>query len=425
MIKKFNKIEKVKGTLFLPGDKSISHRAVMFSCLANSKSVIHNCLLSADVQSTMKCFRTLGCEINIKGKTIEIIGKGFKGFAKPQIELDAGNSGTTTRLITGILAAQNFQSTIIGDESLSKRPMLRVSEPLTKMGAKITTAENGTLPMTIYPVEMLQPIEYELNIPSAQIKSAILLAGLHIDEITTVIEPVATRNHTETMLNLITAEVGYGKKIFVSKKNYPVCNEYFVPSDISTAAFFIVLTLFLKNSELRIKNILLNETRAGIIVVLKRMGARISIENERLSSGEKVGDIIVRSSDLQNIEIEKEIIPNIIDEIPILSVAGLFADGKFEIRNVKELRVKETDRISAVCNNMKKLGINVEEFEDGFSLDGEIKHLNNQFESYGDHRIAMTFSVLSLLLDGQNKVNGFGCVDVSNPEFLNQLSSII
>ncbi|MBN1639395.1 MAG: 3-phosphoshikimate 1-carboxyvinyltransferase [Ignavibacteriales bacterium] len=425
MIKKFNKIEKVKGTLFLPGDKSISHRAVMFSCLANGKSVIHNCLLSADVQSTMKCFKSLGCEVKKEGKIIEIIGKGFKGFSAPKVELDAGNSGTTTRLITGILAAQNFQSTIIGDESLLKRPMLRITEPLMMMGAKFTTTEKGTLPITIYPVEQLEAIEYELKIPSAQIKSAILLAGLHLDETTTVIEPVATRNHTEKMLNLSTKETEVGRKIFVSRNNYPEPKVYYIPSDISTAAFFIVLALLVKNSELKLENVLLNKTRAGIIKILQQMGADIQITNEKISSGEEVGDLIVKNSKLHNIKIEREMIPNIIDEIPILSVAGLFADGKFEIRKAKELRVKETDRISAVCNNMKKLGVLVEEFEDGFSIEGEIKNFNNEFESYGDHRIAMAFSVLSLLLDGQNNVDVFECIDVSNPEFLNQLSSII
>lgn len=425
MIKEFNKIDKIRGKLFLPGDKSISHRAVMFSCLAKGKSIIHNCLLSADVKSTMNCFRLLGCEINQIEEVIEVIGKGFKGFSPISVELDAGNSGTTTRLITGILVAQNFKSTIIGDESLSNRPMLRVTEPLQLMGAKIETSERGTLPMNIFPVECLQPIDYKLKISSAQIKSAILLAGLHINEKTSVLETIPTRNHTETMLNLEIQNTSEGKRIFVSKNNYPTPGEYFVPCDISTAAFFVVLTLLAKSSNLKIPNVLLNETRAGVIKILSEMGGKISIENEKIISGEKVGDLQIESSQLKNIKIEKEIIPNIIDEIPILSIAGLYAEGKFEIRNARELRVKETDRISAVCNNIKKLGVVVEEFDDGFSIEGEIKNYDNEFESYGDHRIAMAFSILSLLLNGKNKVNNFECVNVSNPDFLNQLNSII
>ncbi len=424
MIQEFQKIEKIYGMLELPGDKSISHRAVMFSAMAKGKSIIKNISNAEDVNSTINCFKNLGCEISFHENKVEILGKGFKGFSIPEFKLDARNSGTTARLISGILAAQNFESEIIGDDSLSKRPMKRIIEPLKMMNAKISSNENFTLPVKIFPSE-LTPIKYEMPVASAQVKSSIILAAIHLDEESEVIENIPTRNHTELLLNLEPEFKNNSSIIKVSKKKYPVASEYFVPSDISTAAFFIVLTLINKGSELIIKNVGLNETRTGIISILQRMSAKIEILNQYSIMNEKIGDIKITSGELVNVEIPEEIIPNIIDEIPVLSVAGLFAEGNFRIKNAKELRVKESDRIKALCENYKLLGIEVYEFEDGFELSGNIKNKNVQLESFGDHRIAMAFSVLALSSESKIKINNFECVSVSNPDFLDQLKSII
>lgn len=423
MTESFNHIEKVKGELNLSGDKSISHRAVIFSSMAKGKSVIKNISTGEDVLSTINCFKNLGIEIENSNKELIINGKGYKGFTNPTQNLNAGNSGTTARLLTGLLCAQNFDSTIIGDESLSKRPMDRIIIPLQKMGAKIKS-QNNFLPLNIYHSPQLNNISYELPVASAQVKSSIILAGLHCEDITSVVEKIPSRNHTETMLGLDVKRGESGNTILVSKKNYPVASEYFIPSDISSAAFFIVLALINKDSSLRIKNVSLNETRKGFLNLLEEMGAKINYENISVSSGEVYGDVIVESSALKNINIPGKIIPNIIDEIPALSVAGLFAEGDFIIRNASELRKKESDRINSLCYNYKKLGLDVEEFDDGFKISGEIRNKEVVFESFNDHRVAMAFGILALLLKEGGKVNNFRCVNISNPDFLNQLKQI-
>jgi 3-phosphoshikimate 1-carboxyvinyltransferase len=424
MIQEFEKISRVNGKLDLPGDKSISHRSVMFSSLANGKSVIYNCLMSEDVISTIKAFRSLGCNIELSPDKITIIGHGINGLRKPSKELYLGNSGTTTRLIAGILASQNFLSVLSGDQSLSSRPMQRIIDPLTKMGAQIES-NNGLLPMKINPVKSLNAIEYDLPIASAQIKSCVLLAGLFLEEETIVIEHKKSRDHTEKMLNLKIDEFNDFRKIYSSSKNYPIADEYFVPSDISTAAFFIVLTLLSENSELLLPNVSLNETRTGLIKILRDMGGIIETQNERILNGEIRGDLIVKSSKLINMEVPPDLIPNIIDEIPILSIAGLFAEGDFTIRNASELRHKESDRIRSVCENLKLIGVDVEEFEDGFKLSGMPTDARVSFESFDDHRIAMSFSILSLLLEQGGSIENFECVNISNPDFLKQLHQIV
>jgi 3-phosphoshikimate 1-carboxyvinyltransferase len=421
----FNHIDRVNGELELPGDKSISHRAVMFSSLAEGKSKIFNLSNGEDVVSTQKCFSQLGTEIEKKHNFVEITGRGFKNFKKPGNPLDAGNSGTTARLISGILIAQDFETTLIGDESLSKRPMKRIITPLTAMNGKIKASKDFTLPLSFYPSGEITGINYELPVASAQVKSAVLLAGLHSEQVTSVSEKLPSRDHTEKMLGLKTKLNENGKITFVSQDDYPVPKTYFVPSDISTAAFFIVLTLLAWDSSLVIKNVSLNPTRTGILDVLKNMGSKIETENIKEMNGETFGDLKVFSSRLHNIKIEEKIIPNIIDEIPILAAASIFADGKFEIDKVAELRAKETDRISAVCYNMKLLGLDAEEKEDGFSISGNVKNHKPVFESFGDHRIAMAFGILSLLLKDGGRVNNFNCASISNPDFINQLSKII
>lgn len=419
----FQKIEKVKGVLKLPGDKSISHRSVMFSAMAEGTSSIENLSDAEDVKSTISCFEKLGCTFETSGGRLLVKGRGLRKFLKPEA-LYAGNSGTTSRLISGILIAQPFTSVITGDESLSSRPMKRIVDPLMEMGGVIETTPKFTLPITISPSENLHAIEYRLPVASAQVKSAVLLAGLHMEEETTVVEFTPSRDHTEKLLSLKTLDSGTERKIFVSRKDYPEANEYFVPSDISTAAFFIVLAILSKDSTLVLKNISLNKTRTGVLEVLRAMGAGIEEDNVKVTMGEQYGDLIVSGSRLHNIDIPKEIIPNLIDEIPVLSIAGLLAEGNFKISNARELRVKETDRIRAICENMKLLGLDVAEEDDGFEISGAIKNQNPTFRSYGDHRIAMAFGILASLLENGGSVNDFDCVGISNPDFLNQLKSI-
>lgn len=421
-IKLFNNINKVSGVLTLPGDKSISHRALFFSSMADGKSVIKNLSDGEDVVSTIKCFASLGSEIKKQNNEVLVKGRGFKNFIKPENPLDCGNSGTTARLLTGFLSAQNFETILIGDESLSKRPMERIITPLKKMGVKFES--ENKLPLKIFTTENLQPINYELTVPSAQVKSSIIIAALHCEGTTSIVEKIQTRNHTERMLGLEVKKSETGNTILASIKNYPIPSEYFIPSDISSAAFFIVLTILTPDSSLRIKNVSLNETRKGYLNILEQMGAKINYENKSVSTGEVYGDLIVESNKLNNIEIPEEIIPNIIDEIPILSVAGLFAEGSFSIKNAGELRKKESDRINSICYNYKLAGLDVLEFDDGFTISGTVKNNTLLFESFGDHRIAMTFAILSLLLNDGGKVNNFSCVKISNPDFINQIKQI-
>ncbi|MCX6168198.1 MAG: 3-phosphoshikimate 1-carboxyvinyltransferase [Ignavibacteriales bacterium] len=424
MIQKFEKIESIRGELELRGDKSISHRAVMFAAMTKGASIIRNCSDSEDVRSTMSCFEKLGSKFEFVNDSIKVAGKGFKGFSKPESNLYAGNSGTTARLISGILSAQNFKSVITGDDSLSKRPMKRIVEPLRMMGADISIGEDGVMPIHISPSSNIKAVNYKLQVASAQVKSAMILCAIHIDEESIITELVSTRNHTEKLLGLKTEKDSDGTKIFVSKKNYPQPFEITVPSDISSASFFIVLALLTRNSEIMIKNVSLNETRTGVIEVLKQMGGSIKVGNLSEIKGEMVGDLRVKSSNLKNISITEAIISNIIDEIPILSVAGVHAEGNFRISGAKELRVKESDRIKSLCQNFAKAGLTISEFEDGFELGGKVSDKNVTFESYGDHRIAMVFGVMSMLMKNGGNVNDFEAVAVSNPQFVAQINKL-
>ncbi len=424
MIQTFSKINRVSGTLTLPGDKSIAHRALLISSLADGKSVISNLPNSDDLNSTIKCLESLGIKVEKKSDAAFVYGKGFKGYYPPNKSLNAGNSGTTARLLAGILSAQNFESIIEGDKSLSSRPMKRIIEPLMLMGCNIKGENDEKLPLQIYPVEKISAIKYNLPVPSAQIKSSILLAGLHSEDESSVIEVKQSRNHTENLLGL--KVVNDDDKIIstVSKKNYPVPNEYFIPGDISTAMFFVVLALLTQNSELNIKNISLNPTRTIALNLLMKMGGNIEVDLKGESNNEPYGDLIVKSSKLSNVKIDTESIPLIIDEIPILSVAGIFSEGFFEIKSASELRVKESDRIKSLATNFSIIGLDVEEFSDGFRISGGIKYSGKPFQSFGDHRVAMTFAILSLLLEKGGKVDGFESVRISNPDFITQVASI-
>ena len=424
MVQIFNKVNKVTGTLSLSGDKSISHRALLISSLAEGKSNLKNLSNSDDVKSTISCLQALGIEIKPSESELTVSGRGYKGYRQPLNPLDCGNSGTTARLLAGILSAQSFESVITGDSSLSSRPMKRVIEPLTLMGINISSNNDGRLPLHIFSAESFRAIKYNLPVPSAQVKSAILFAGLHLDDETIVIESQPTRNHTENLLNLKVNNEGGTIISRVSKNNYPEPKEYFIPGDISLAMFFVVLTLLTKNSELVIKDVSLNPTRTECLNLLKRMGGDIQVEGKGISNNEVYGNLLVKSSNLSNVKIDAEIIPTIIDEIPILTVAGIFAYGDFEIRGASELRMKESDRIKAICSNLLRLGLDNEEFDDGFRVSGSIKKQSKPFESFGDHRIAMAFAILSSLLEVGGRVEGFECSSVSNPGFLEQLSSI-
>ncbi|MBW7841826.1 MAG: 3-phosphoshikimate 1-carboxyvinyltransferase [Ignavibacterium sp.] len=425
MIKNFSKVKSVKGELNLTGDKSISHRAIIFSAMASGKSSIANLSQGHDVISTLVLMHNLGAGVLTKNRSVVINGVGYKGFETPSSELFCGNSGTTARLVSGLLAVQKFSSELVGDESLSKRPMKRVIEPLKKMGAKFITNESYTLPFNITPAKRIMNITYEMPIASAQVKSAILIAGLHLEDETEVIENERTRNHTELMLGLPVKTENEKIVSSSSLKYYPTANEYFVPGDISTSAFHIVLTLLTPDSELKINSVSLNPTRTGFIEVLRLMGADIKYEDIKYSSNEPYGNVIVKSSVLKNIIISSEIIPNIIDEIPILTIAGIFAEGDFEIRNAKELRVKESDRIKSLCYNLNLLGLEVEEFDDGFIVSGRIRKSFLTFESFKDHRIAMAFAILSMLSENGGEINDFECVNISNPKFEEQINSIV
>ncbi len=425
MIYEFNKINKVFGELELPGDKSISHRALIFSAMAKGVSEIENLSDGDDVNSTLTCLEAIGAEIERVGKSARVRGVGFKNFRKPHSILNAGNSGTTARLLCGLLAAQNFESKIIGDESLSKRPMERVITPLKLMGANIKSSIHDKLPIEICPVDNLNSINYRLSVPSAQVKSAVLIAGLHTDGMTSVIDSFGTRDHTERMLNLPLIKSKDEKIINVSRQDYPQPQKYFIPSDISTASYFVVLTLLSTNSFLKLRNLCLNPTRTGFIQLLKKMGAKIKVEKESIFNNEPAGDLLIESSELKEVEISEDIIPNIIDEIPILSIALFLSTRRFRISKAEELRKKESDRIHSLCYNFRQLGLNVSEQSDGFEVTGEIKNHFPVFESFGDHRIAMAFSIMSLLLKYGGKVNNFECIKISNPNFIFQLKKII
>ena len=426
MEQKFNKISKINGTLKLPGDKSISHRALLFAGMANGTSLILNLSEADDVKSTKRCLEDLGIEFHTNENTLFVEGLGFKGFKKPAKELDAGNSGTTARLLTGILSAQNFESVIAGDSSLSSRPMKRIITPLKQMGANLSAKDDEFLPVRISPASELKNIEYALPVASAQVKSAVLLAGLFGKIKTYVIEKIPSRDHTERMLKLEIEMKDNLKYISSSKLNYPTAGEFFIPGDISTAAYFIVLTLLLKDSELKIENVSLNPTRLGFVNHLKKMGADILIEITSESNGEPFGTLTVKSSELENKEINKDQVPGMIDEIPVLSIAGIFAKGDFELRGATELRVKETDRIKTFLYNLDGAGLGIEKYEDGYKLSGGLKSFSKdkKFNSFGDHRMAMTFAVLSSLLSSGGIVENFESASVSNPHFLEQLKSI-
>ena len=425
MNKILTKIKSLRGEITVPGDKSISHRSVMIGAISEGTTEITGFLNAEDPLSTISCFNSLGIKHKMENGKLFIYGNGLNGLKKPAAVLDAGNSGTTIRLITGILAGQKFNSSITGDQYLVKRPMKRIIDPLTAMGARISSTEKLTAPLNIQAVEKLRAIEYELPIASAQVKSAILLAGLYADGITRVIEKEPSRDHTERMLNLVSKKQNGATTIQVEGGMKLHARPFTVPGDPSSAAFFIVAALIIPNSEIIIHNVGLNPSRNGFLDVLKKFNANISIENEHVVGGEPIGDIIASTSELTtNVKLSGNIIPNIIDEIPILSIAAANAKGTIEVRNAKDLRSKETDRISAICSNLKKMGINVEEYDDGFAFESTGNLSSGEFDSFGDHRIAMAFGIAALALNGESIVKDAECVSISFPAFWGALHSL-
>lgn len=412
----------LKGSITIPADKSISHRAVMFSSLAKGRSIIRNFLYASDCRSTVSVFKNLGVEIEfIDNNILSVASSG--SLNKPITPLDCGNSGTTMRLVSGILARQNFDSELIGDASLSKRPMKRIIRPLMEMGADISS-ETGTAPLFIKG-KSLKPIEYHSPIASAQVKSSILLAGLGTEGVTTVVEPYLSRNHTEIMLKYMGADIESHDNIVKIKKSELRACDIDVAGDISSAAFFIVAGLIVPNSDIIIKNVGLNPTRTGIIDLVKRMQGDIEILDERIVSGEVVGDLRVRYSSLKFCSISGADIPRLIDELPVIALLATQADGETRITDAGDLRNKEADRISAVVKEFRKIGIEIDELEDGFVICGKQNiQGGNDVEVYHDHRLAMTLYIAGLIAQQEMCVKEFQWVDISLPEFLPLMDSL-
>jgi 3-phosphoshikimate 1-carboxyvinyltransferase len=410
---------RLRGEVGVPGDKSISHRAIIFGSLAKGTTVVRSFLNGEDCRNTARAFLRLGISIAWPGpETLEIHGTGLDGLKEPVDVIDVGNSGTGIRLISGVLAGQSFYSVITGDESIRRRPMKRVVEPLKEMGAMIFGRDGGDkAPLTIVGGE-LWPIQYESPVASAQAKSAILLAGLFADGETSVTEPTLSRNHTELMLRSFGADVrSEGTTATVIGRPNMVGQEINVPGDISSAAYFIVAGLIVPDSELTITNIGINPTRTGIIDALEAMGADITLENIREEAGELVADITVRSSELHGMEIRDGLIPRLIDEVPILAVAAAVATGDTVIADAKELRVKETDRIATVASELSKFGVKIDEMPDGMVIHGGAELIGAECESHNDHRIAMSCAIAGLVARGETVVRDTECIATSFPRF--------
>ena len=408
--------DSLLGEPLLPPDKSIAHRAAMFASIADGTSRIVNFPEAEDPQSTLSCLRALGVQTGEEDGNLVIHGGGLHGFEKPEGPLDCGNSGTTMRLLSGLLAGQRFDSTLTGDDSLRSRPMDRIVDPLRTMGARIE-ARGGRAPLTIHGWGPLRATTYRLPVASAQVKSSVLLAGLYADGETRVIETDASRDHTERMLGLPTVDLGDGRTISIEGGRRIPARTWSIPSDFSAAAFFLVAGSIVPNSEIRLKSVGLNPTRAGLVDVLRAMGACIRVENEREVGGEPIADLTVKSARLSGVTVGGERIPILIDELPVLAVAGALADGVTVIEDASELRHKETDRLDAVSAGLKALGVSVEERRDGLRIHGGSGLTGGRVESRGDHRIAMAFAVAALAAMDPVTIGGASCAAVSFPGF--------
>lgn len=423
-----NPAEKIEGRIRVPGDKSISHRALLFSSLADDTIEVEGLLKAADTISTMNCLRKLGVEFEEEGEKIKVKGKGLRGLTEPDDVLNAENSGTTARLLTGLLAGQPFYSMLTGDPSLRKRPMKRISAPLQQMGASISGRQNSELlPLSIRGYDLL-PINYTLPLPSAQVKSALLIAALYSRGISEIIDYYNTRDHTERMLQYLGAGIEKkGKYHIVMKgpsrlKGDRIC----IPGDISSAAFFIVAAALAQRGELYIENVGINPSRAGILEVLDAMGADIHILNKKEYNFEPVADLLVKGgAKLKGTEIAGEMVPRLIDEIPVLAVAALFAEGDTMIRGAAELRVKESDRLKTISLELQKMGAMIKELPDGLIIKGNAKLTGARCESYGDHRIAMALATAALFAESESVINGVEAVGISFPGFFDLMNGLV
>ena len=415
--------DPLHGEITVPGDKSISHRAVMLGALANGTTHITGFLMGEDCLSTIDCFRKMGVSIDVSDKEVVVEGVGLHGLTAPECELYTGNSGTTTRLLSGILAGQSFTSTMNGDATIQRRPMGRVMKPLREMGASIEGKDDNFCPLTMHPSE-LHGIEYRLPVASAQLKSAILLAGLYAEGQTTVIEPAPSRDHTERMFRALGVEIETnGNAITLNPPEDLHAVDIAVPSDISSAAYFLVAGAIVPGSELTIKNVGVNPTRTGIIDVLRDMGADITESNFR-DDAEPVCDLTVRYSRLHGTEIGGAIIPRLIDELPVIAVAAAFAEGETVIRDAQELKVKESNRIASMVAELSKAGVDVEETDDGMIVRGGEKPHGASFETYKDHRIAMSLSILGLAAEGASRIDEPEVVAISYPDFFGTIEKL-
>lgn len=421
----FKKANALKGEVTIPGDKSISHRAIMLGALAEGTTEVTNFLQGADCLSTIDCFRKMGITIKNNGAMVTIKGNGLHGLKKPTAVLDVGNSGTTTRLMSGILAAQDFAVTVTGDESIQKRPMKRIMIPLSQMGANILSLkQNGCAPLQITGTA-LKGIHYNSPVASAQVKSSILLAGLYAEGETSVTEPYVSRNHTELMFRYYGVDIKTENTTATLQPAAKLmAQQVMVPGDISSAAFFVVAGLLVPNSEVVIKNVGINPTRDGIIRVCQQMKANITLENIQETSGEPTADIIVRTSALEGITIGGSIIPTLIDELPIIAVLACFAKGTTVIKDAQELKVKESNRIDVMVRNLSAMGADVVATEDGMIIHGGKPLHGAVIDSKLDHRIAMSFAIAGLMAEGETIIQGAECVDISYPTFYKDLEAL-
>lgn len=415
----------LKGTVTIPGDKSISHRSVMFGALADGTTKVTNFLRGADCLSTIACFRKLGIEIEETPDEILIRGKGIHGLTSPDSMLDVGNSGTTTRLISGILAGQPFTTELNGDESIQSRPMKRIIDPLSQMGADIESIRgNGCAPLRIRQSQ-LHGIHYQSKVASAQVKSCILLAGLYADGATSVTEPYLSRNHTEIMLKHFGAQItSKGTTATIVPGSELHGQEIEVPGDISSAAYFIAAGLIVPGSEILIKNVGINPTRDGLLRVCKDMGADITLLNKNLGNGEPTADLLVRSGSLHGTTVGGAVIPTLIDELPVVAALACFAEGTTVIKDAQELKVKESNRIDVMVQNLTAMGAHVTATDDGMIIEGGHPLHGAVIDSKLDHRIAMTFAITALASDGETEITGADCVKISYPGFYEDLSML-
>jgi 3-phosphoshikimate 1-carboxyvinyltransferase len=421
------KVSKLKGSISIPGDKSISHRSLILGSIAQGKTRVYNLLNSLDCLRTLGCMQALGAKIELdKDNSVKIKGRGLNGLQEPKDILDVGNSGTTIRLLAGLLSGQKFYSVLNGDNSIRRRPMKRVIQPLKLMGANIWGRDNSQLAPLSIKGSKIRPIRYTLPVASAQVKSALLLAGLYVTGETVIKEPLSTRDHTERMLKIMQADIKISSsEIKLRGEKELKDTEIFIPGDISSAAYFIAAASILKGSQIIIKQVGVNPTRTGIIEILKKMGTKINLLDYQIKSNEPRADLKIEYSSLKGVEIDEKDVPFLIDELPLIAVVATQAQGKTIVKGAKELRVKETDRIKAIVSELKKMGADIEEREDGFVVKGPSKLKGAVCESYNDHRIAMSLAIAALLAEGKTIIKNPECIDISFPGFKKTLQKLI